>query len=257
MHSGLYVGQVKHCRFTPRKHAFRYRLFLFYLDLDELVEAIDRFPGCSSRRPALVWFRRSDHLGNARVPLKKAVQRTIVELGGPQLNGSVRLLTHLRYCGYGFNPVSFYFCYDETETLQAILAEVNNTPWGEQHCYLIPVTSASGSLIRHTQEKAFHVSPFMGLDMQYRWAISNPSERLNISIETLRKGERLFTAAMTLRRKPLSARALYATLLRFPLMTTKVIGAIYFEALRLWLKRIPVHTHTKLTEAPSAAKTPK
>lgn len=257
MHSGLYVGQVKHRRFTPRKHAFRYRLFMFYLDLDELAQAVDRFPCCSSRRPALVWFRRSDHLGNARETLKEAVQRKAADLGAPQLKGSVRLLTHLRYCGYGFNPVSFYFCYDEKETLRAILAEVNNTPWGEQHCYLIPVTSASAPLMQHTQAKAFHVSPFMGLDMQYRWTISNPGERLYISIENLRNGERLFAAALTLRRRPLNAKTLYFTLLQFPLMTTKVIGAIYFEGLRLWLKRIPVHTHTKPTEAPSASKATK
>lgn len=248
MHSSLYRGLVRHTRYKPRRHDFRYRLFQFYLDLDELPEVLDRLWLCSSRRPAPVRFRRRDHLGPPELPLKEAVRRKVVELGGPRLDGRIRLLTNLRYFGYGFNPVSFYFCFDAEERLRAVLAEVNNTPWGEQHCYLVPLAAD-----RPLQKKAFHVSPFMDLEMHYRWAVTAPRERLTIHIENLRDGERLFDAALSLRREPLTGGSLARVMIGFPFMTLKVIGAIYFEALRLWLKKVPIHPHTRPKEAPVAA----
>lgn len=251
MNSSLYHGQVRHTRYKPRRHAFRYRLFQFYLDLDELPEVLDRIWFCSSRRAAPVRFRRSDHLGPRELPLKAAVKQKIRELGGPEVDGRVCLLTNLRHFGYGFNPVSFYFCFDRDERPRAVLAEVNNTPWGEQHCYLVP-HSAEQPDLRPLQKKEFHVSPFMDLDMHYRWAISDPRDRLTIHIENLRDGERLFDAALALRREPLTAKNLARMMVSFPFMTLKVIGAIYLEALRLWLKKVPFHPHTKLKEAPSA-----
>lgn len=249
MHSSLYHGQVRHTRYKPRRHEFRYRLFQVYLDLDELPEALDRLWFCSSRRLAPVRFRRSDHLGPPTLTLKEAVKRKVVELGGPEPQGRICLLTHLRYFGYGFNPVSFYYCYDRNDRPQAVLAEVNNTPWGEQHCYLIPL-----DVRRPENAKAFHVSPFMDLEMTYRWTIGNPGERLTVHIENLQDGERLFDAALALRREPLTGRNLARMMLAFPFMTLKVIGAIYFEALRLWLKKIPVYTHCQSKEAPVSAK---
>lgn len=248
MHSRLYVGQVRHTRYRPRGHSFRYRLFQFYLDLDELPQVLDALPLCSSSRPALVRFDRRDHLGEPQKPLKDAVQAKVVELGGEPVDGPVRLLTNLRYFGYGFNPVSFFFCFDKQEQLRYILAEVNNTPWGERHCYLIPGASGSGG--HHSHPKAFHVSPFMGLDMDYHWRVSEPSERLRIHIENRQGDERLFDAALMLERRPLDRTQLLSVLASFPFMTAKTIGAIYFEALRLWLKRVPYHPHTKRSQVP-------
>ena len=248
MNSALYHGQVRHTRYRPRKHAFRYRLFQFYLDLDELPEVLEGIWFCSSSRPAPVRFRRKDHLGPQELPLKEAVRHKVLELGGPRLDGRICLLTNLRYFGYGFNPVSFYFCFDRDQRPRAVLAEVNNTPWGEQHCYLVPLGDQ-----RPLQKKEFHVSPFMDLAMHYRWAIGEPRDRLTIHIENLRDGERLFDAALSLSRKPLTGRSLAGMLAAFPFMTFKVIGAIYFEALRLWLKKIPVHSHSKTKEAPITA----
>ncbi len=248
MDSSLYRGLVRHTRYRPRRHDFRYRLFQFYLDLDELPGVLDRLWLCSSRRPAPVRFRRRDHLGPQELPLKEAVRHKVVQLGGPELDGRIRLLTNLRYFGYGFNPVSFYFCFDGEERLRAVLAEVNNTPWGERHCYLVPLAAE-----RPLQKKTFHVSPFMDLEMHYRWAVSAPGERLTIHIENLRDGERLFDAALSLRREPLTGGSLARMMFGFPFMTLKVIGAIYFEALRLWLKRVPIHPHTRSKEAPVAA----
>ena len=248
MHSALYRGQVRHTRYKPRRHAFRYRLFQVYLDLDELPQTLDRLWFCSSRRPAPVRFRRSDHLGPDSLPLQEAVRRKVVELGGEEPRGRICLLTHLRYFGFGFNPVSFYFCHDRDDRPQCVLAEVNNTPWGEQHCYLVPL-----DVDRPENPKAFHVSPFMGLDMRYRWAISKPGKRLTVHIDNLQDGERVFDAALVLQREPFTGRNLARMLLAFPFMTLKVIAAIYFEALRLWLKRIPVHYHSPSKEAPVVA----
>lgn len=248
MHSSLYHGQVRHTRYRPRRHAFRYRVFQVYLDLDELPHLFDRLWFCSTHRPAPVRFRRSDHLGPQSVPLKEAVKRKVVELGGREPLGRICLLTNLRYFGYGYNPVSFYFCHNADGQPPTVLAEVNNTPWGEQHCYMIPLDRPRPEIA-----KAFHVSPFMDLDMTYRWAISKPGRRLTVHIENVQNGERLFDAALALRRMPLSKQNLARMMLAFPFMTLKAIGAIYFEALRLWLKKTPIHAHSRSKETPVGA----
>jgi len=252
MNSCLYHGQVRHSRYLPREHSFRYRLFQFYLDLDEIDAVLDRLWLCSSKRPALVRFKRSDHLGDSDMSLKRAVQRKVVELGGPEINGRICLLTNLRYWGIGFNPVSFYFCHDAQGQLLAVLAEVNNTPWGEQHCYLIPVNKDE-AVIRHRQTKEFHVSPFMDLDMDYRWTLTHPQKRVLVHIENQRDNERLFDATLIMKREPLTGKNLLRLLARFPVVTLKIVSAIYYEALRLWLKKIPFYPHSKSQEAPIEA----
>jgi len=254
MHSCLYHGLVRHTRYRPRRHEFRYRLFQFYLDLDELESVLTRLWFSSYSRPAIVRFSRRDHLGNQSESLKQSVLQKVSELGGPRIDGRVCLLTNLRYFGFGFNPVSFYFCYDRDESLRAILAEVNNTPWGEQHCYLIPVNNAN-TVIRHAQQKEFHVSPFMDLDMRYQWTITRPDKKLAVHIENQKAGERLFDAVLVMRQIPLSNTNLARMMFSFPFMTVKVVGAIYYEALRLWLKKISFHPHSKPKEAPVAANT--
>ena len=203
MNSSLYHGQVRHSRYRPRRHAFRYRLFQFYLDLDELPEVLDRLWFCSSRRPAPVRFRRRDHLGPQELPLKAALKRKVRELGGPELEGRVCLLTNLRYFGYCFNPVSFYYCFDKAdERVETIVAEVNNTPWGEQHCYVLHGEEPLGEagMVRYGASKEMHVSPFMPMDIDYDWALSQPLQRLSIYMANYKDGERIFDAAMALDR---------------------------------------------------------
>jgi len=257
-HSCLYRGRVRHRRHAPKPHAFEYSLFMLYLDLDELPCLFDRYWLWSSRRPNLAWFRRADHLGDPEQPLAGCVRDLVEQRTGRRPRGPVRLLTHLRYFGHGFNPVSFYYCFDaDGERVEHIVAEVNNTPWGEQHCYVLSAGPAQRErrVQRFELDKQFHVSPFMGMDMRYRWSFATPAERLFVHLQNHQDGDRLFDATLFLDRQPIGSAALAGVLLRFPFMTLKVVAAIYWQALRLWLKKTPFHPHPRKKEAPHPVKT--
>ena len=253
MDSCIYEGRVRHTRNTPALHRFNYRLFMMYLDLDELPALFAKRWFWSSRRPALARFRRGEHLGPADQPLTESVRDLVEKELGRRPGGPVRLLTNLSYFGYGFNPVSFYYCFaSDGETVEAIVAEVNNTPWGEQETYVMPCSREKDGKRswRFQPRKKMHVSPFMPMDIQYNWALSKPADRLSVYMANYRDGERIFDAAMMMKRKPISGRSLAGVLMRFPFMTAKIIFAIHWEALRLWLKRCPVYDHPdKSTEA--------
>ena len=239
MKSALYVGWVRHRRHAPRAHSFRYPLFMAYLDLAELGEVFKGRWLWSTRRAAVARFAREDHLGDPRVPLDEAVRELVEAKSGRRPRGPIRLLTHLRYFGYVFNPVSFYYCYDAAgKRVETIVAEVNNTPWGERCCYVLD------DLADET-EKAMHVSPFMPMDLRYAWRFAAPGTHLGVHMRLTRKDETVFDATLALRREPIAN----GVLLRFPLMTAKVIAAIHWEALRLWLKRVPFHTHPAKAQA--------
>jgi DUF1365 family protein len=229
---------------APRRHRFRYRLFMMFLDLAELPALFDRTPFWSARRPALAWFKRSDYLGPADIPLDEAVRRLVCERTGVRPQGPIRLLTHLRYFGYCMNPVSFYYCFDRLGVaLETIVAEITNTPWGERHQYVLPVSAGEKRLKRFAFDKDFHVSPFMPMDMQYRWSFSEPQERVFVHMENTRDGEPVFNATLNLRRAAITPAALLMLLGLYPLMTLKVIAGIHWQAFRLWCKRTPVYDH--------------
>lgn len=221
---------------------------MVYLDLDELDEVFEGRLLWSTRRPAVAWFRRADYLGRPDRPLQDEVRDTVAASGRARPGGPVRMLTHLRYFGYAQNPVTFYYCFsaDDQEQVEAVVAEITNTPWGERHAYVL---GAPDGTAEERFTKAFHVSPFMPMDQEYRWRFSSPGAELAVDMESVEDGRRVFDATLRMSRRPITGRSLAGALARHPWMTARVVTAIYAQAFRLWVKRTPVFDHPKHQES--------
>jgi hypothetical protein len=246
MHSALYTGRLSHRRYLPVAHAFRYRVTLAWLDLAELDTAFRGRWFWSGRRRTLAWFRRADFLGDPEVPLDVAVRDRVERETGERPVGPVRLLAQLRTFGHCFNPVSFYYCYDARDRrVEAIVAEITNTPWNERHAYVLRPRDPlePGTPLRFRLAKAFHVSPFMPMDIDYDWRFSPPGKALAVHMENRRAGNRLFNATLLLKREEISTGSLASALARWPFASVVVLARIYWQALRLLAKRAPFHTH--------------
>lgn len=282
MESCLYCGWVEHRRFQPVEHRFRYRLFLVCLDLNDLPATFAGSWTWSFRRPNVAWFRRSDHLGDPSRPLDECVRDLVEGSGRPRPAGKILLLCHLRYFGFVMNPVSFYFCLDSNGQWQTMVAEVRNTPWGEGHCYVVDRGNAtksdgkSGNIfedLNRLTKKRFHVSPFMKMSFCYGWAVKFTEDSLSMHIENVpiesknegpessfdedlvssaEKSNRYFNVTMSLKKRPWTRRGRWAVLVTYPVMTLTVWLAIYWQALRLWRKRVPYVPHPGLQETAQA-----
>ncbi|MFZ1385945.1 MAG: DUF1365 domain-containing protein [Thiolinea sp.] len=236
LNSCLYSGTVGHCRYKPTLHRFRYAIFLFALDLDELNSLPDLGWWFKVKRTALMSFRPSDYLDHEPELTRQNVWQKVESLGGELLDGKVIFVGQVRCLGFYFSPVNFYYCHEANGDLRYLLAEVSNTPWNERHCYLIDARTQEPS------KKAFHVSPFMDLNMEYHWRFSPLEEALLVQI-TNQAEQRLFHASMLLQRKPLSKAELKAQWLRIPAMTLKTVATIYWQALKLYWKKVPYVPH--------------
>jgi DUF1365 family protein len=250
--SAVYEGWVRHRRFEPVEHSFRYRLFLMYLDLDELPGLLDPFPLFSARRPAPAHFRRSDYMGDPDRPLAECARDAVEAATGSRPAGPVRLLANLRYLGHVFNPVSFYYCFEESgERVEAIVADVNNIPWGERHPYVLARGLCRGTVLSDELDKTLHVSPLMGMEQTYGFRASEPGERLSVHIESrpvqrvaapreqqnvAPRQAKAFDATLSLRRHELGRARLAGMLARYPALSLQTIAKIYAQSLRLKLK---------------------
>ncbi|HEU4431213.1 MAG TPA: DUF1365 domain-containing protein [Myxococcota bacterium] len=245
MESALYEGAVWHRRTTPPEHAFSRRLLMLYLDLAELDRVFEGRWLWGVERRALASFRRADHLGDPAQPLADSVRDLVEVRSGRRPRGALRLLTHLRYAGYVFNPVSFHYCFAPSGELEAVVGDITNTPWNERHRYVFARESAEqcGGALSARVAKRFHVSPFLPMEHDYRFTFEPPGEELAARVESFARGERVFEARLALRRREITGASLARALARYPLMTAQVIASIYWQAFRLRRKGAREYPH--------------
>ncbi|MDA7979777.1 MAG: DUF1365 domain-containing protein [Pirellulales bacterium] len=237
------------------KHEFRYRLFMAYLDLAELPELIAKQRLFGASRHSASAFYRNDHLFDDRRPIEDEARDIIAQQLGHRPTGPIRLLTQLRHFRFYFSPLNLFFVFDRfDQEVEAVLAEVNNTPWRQRHCYVL----WSGNRKRHgnsrlsfVHAKDFHVSPFMGMDQTYRWDLSQPNDFLHVHLASGEQTDRMFDARMSLQRRELSREQLSRMQWRYPLITAKISAAIYYQAFKLWWKRCPFFPHPQRIKYPA------
>ena len=199
-------------------------------------------------KPALVSYYRSDYHGDTKLTLDESVRKTVKEKTGTTLEGPIRLLTHLRYFGYCFNPVSFYYCFDKSDKkLEMIMAEVTNTPWNERHCYFI--TAKKNKSFRQGLKKQFHVSPFWDMEHDYDWYFSDVSDTISVNMINYKDEKKVFDATLSLSvSKKITKLNLFLSVLRFPFSTLMVYLRIHYQAFKLWVKGATFYDHPKYEE---------
>jgi DUF1365 family protein len=219
---------------------------MIYLDLAELDEVFKGRWLWSSDNFNIACFNRAYHLGDPSIPLDQAVRDFVSERTGRRQEGPIRMLTQLRYFGHNFNPVSFYYCFEkEGRQVETIIVEIHNTPWGERFCYVLEEEQSKGSKKdkKFALSKQFHVSPFMDMDIRYEWEFTDPGDSVRVFMASHEKGEKIFEAELSMDRHEITGSELSRMLIKHPFMNIRIIGAIYWQALRLWTKGAPFYTH--------------
>ncbi len=234
--SGLYVGTVTHRRLRPREHALRYRVFMLLLDLDEAPGLVGRLRLLSRGRFGLMSFAEADHGDRSGAPLRPQVEQRLAA-AGIEADGPIRLLCMPRVLGYGFNPLSLFFCHRRDGRLAAILYEVTNT-FGERHVYLIAADAGEGELVRQAAPKRMYVSPFMDMALGYRFTVRPPGDSVGVAVAVDDDEGLILSTAFVGARRPLTDAALFRAWAGHPLLTLKVVAGIHWEALRLLLKGV-------------------
>ena len=249
LESAIYKGVVFHQRSVPKLHKFSYNIYLYWLKLSEISAVSSHVSGFSNDKSGLsaVNFRRSDYLGDASMPLQDAVLSKMNELQAAAesqgsktespLNGEIFMLGQVRTFGIYFSPVNFYYLQAKNGSFSHMLAEVSNTPWNKRHYYLVDL------LEQADQAKAFHVSPFNPMDMVYKWQIQQPDEHLKLHLSCY-KQQKHFEAALNMQKHPLTSRTLRNSLLSIPNMSIKTVAGIYWQAVKLFFKRVPFYAHS-------------
>lgn len=247
--SRLYVGTVSHRRFRPARHRLRYRMYWMLFDIDEIDALAENLRWFSRNRFNLVSFFDRDHGPGNGQPVRTYVEAALGRAGISADGGAIRLLCIPRIFGYTFNPISVFFCHGKDGALRAMLYEVHNT-FGQRHAYLIPAAGEDGTPLRQRAQKRFYVSPFMGMDMRYEFSVLPPDDRVAIAIKGADGDGPLIAATLVGQARRLTDRALLRVLVTHPLLTFKVISAIHWNALLLWLKGV------RLRERPAAPEMP-
>jgi len=246
MNSCIYEGEVRHARYRPKENSFRTSVFFLCLDLAELDKVFNGRWLWSTEGVNLAYLRRKDHFGDPSLTIDEAVRALVQQKTGKRPAGPVRMMTHLRYLGHNFNPATFYYCYDAAGSrVETIVVEVHNTPWGEVHCYVVDERDNIGTREqkRFRLKKDFTVSPFMPMDLAYEWTFTEPGTMVNVHMEDFDKEGRIFEAELTAERREINADSLNRMLLKYPLVTVKVIAGIYWQAFRLWRKGVRFYGH--------------
>lgn len=252
LEQGFFIGTIRHHRYFPKSHLFNYEMYWSLLDLDLIDANCEKYRYLSNESWNILSFRKKDFFTQDQKTNKASIQKLILDKTGTHFNGKVLLLSHLRFLGFNFNSVSFYFCIDQQGKLEHIVAEITNTPWGERHPYLLSCNESyeRDDCYIFNFNKEFHISPFVSMDMDYQWLfkIEDDQLRIHMKANTLQnnaENKKIIDVTFTGKQLPLSQSNLNRMILKHPFQPLKMVWRIYWQALKLWLKKTPFYSHPK------------